>query len=88
MKISVAYHAQIRLAAGVDQDLVEIPDGGTAVSALRAVSHGAEFTALLFDEQGRLRPVILLVVNDVPVEPDQALQPGDKVAVFSPVAGG
>lgn len=88
MKITMAYHAQIRRAAGVDRETVEIPEGGTALDALRAPGHGNDFQALLFDEQGGLRPVILLMVNDLPAEPDQALQAGDRVAVFSPVAGG
>ncbi len=88
MNVLIRYHAQIRRAAGLDRETVEMPDGCTALEALQAVTHGDGFSALLFDEQRKLRPVILLLVNEVPAEPERKLQAGDQLSVFSPVAGG
>ena len=88
MKITFSYFAQIRKAAGVESETVNVADGITVLAALKTVNHGNEFTGLLFDATGALRPVILFVVNDVPVVPDQKLADGDTVNIFSPVAGG
>jgi molybdopterin converting factor small subunit len=88
MKITFSYFAQIRQKAGVELETIEVADGATALEAVRSIDHGGEFSGLLFDESGALRPVILLVVNDVPAAPDQVLNDGDQVQVFSPVAGG
>jgi len=88
MKIRFSYFAQIRQKAGTESETVEVADGVTALEALQSIEHGDEFSGLLFDESGAVRPVILFVVNDVPAAPDQVLSDGDQVQVFSPVAGG
>lgn len=88
MKVSIRYHAQIRQAAGMDRESVDVGEGGTALDALRAAEHGPAFSALLLDDQRNLRPSILLLVNDVPADAAHPLQAGDRVSVFSPVAGG
>jgi molybdopterin converting factor small subunit len=88
MKVTFSYFAQIRQKAGAESETVDVPDGVTAVEALKIINHGEEFSGMLFNESGVLRPVIMFVVNDVPVMPDQVLCDGDQVQVFSPVAGG
>ena len=88
MKITFTYFAQIRQLAGTESETVEVPDGATAFEALKNVDHGEAFRALLFDESGELRPVILLIINEVLTAADHVLKDGDKVQLFSPVAGG
>jgi len=88
MKITCCYFAQIRQKAGVESETIEVADGATVLEAFQWMDHGDEFRGLLFDESGALRPVILWVVNDVPAAPEQGLRDGDRVQVFSPVAGG
>lgn len=88
MKITLGYFAQIRQKAGVENETVDVPEGANPVEALKAVKHGEEFSGLLFDENGRLRSTILFLANDAPIAPDQPLRDGDRVQVFSPVAGG
>ncbi len=88
MKITFSYFAQIRQKAGTESEIIEVADGATALEALQSIEHGDEFSGLLFDESGAVRPVILFVVNDVPAAPEQVLNDGDQVQVFSPVAGG
>lgn len=88
MKITFGYFAQIRKAAGLESETISVPTGITVLAALKTVKHGEEFNGLLFNGTGALRPVILFVVNDIPAAPDQKLNDGDTVSVFSPVAGG
>ena len=88
MKITFSYFAQIRQRVGMESETLEVPDGVTAVEALKTVDHGDEFQGLLFDDLGQILPVILFVLNDVPAAADSVLSDGDHVQVFSPVAGG
>jgi molybdopterin converting factor small subunit len=88
MIITFNYYAQIRKAAGVESECVEIAGGATLLDALKTIDHGADFKALLFDAQGVPHPVVLFLVNDLPAAPGQTLNDGDRVSVFSPVAGG
>ncbi|TWT84076.1 ThiS family protein [Planctomycetes bacterium CA13] len=87
-KITLRYYAQIRQKAGTESETVEVPNGATALQSLQAVDHGEDFNAMLFDDSGALRPVIMFVINDVPAPQDAVLSDGDQVQVFSPVAGG
>jgi molybdopterin converting factor small subunit len=88
MKITFSYCAQIRQQAGVESEPVEVPEGTTALEALKAVDHGREFQSLLFNESGALHSVILLIGNEGGIAPDTVLKNGDQLQVFSPVAGG
>lgn len=88
MKVTIYYHAQIRKAAGVESECVEGAEGATLLDVLKTIDHGADFRALLFDAQGAPHATILFLVNDLPVTPDQTLHDGDRLSVFSPVAGG
>lgn len=88
MKITCTYFAQIRQQAGLESESIEVAEGATVLAALKTVEHGAAFERQLFDEDGGLRPIIMLVVNGTPALADQVLAEGDKVQVFSPVAGG
>jgi molybdopterin converting factor small subunit len=88
MNITFNYYAQIRKAAGVESECVEIVAGATLLDAIKTIDHGAEFKDLLFNAQGIPHPVILFLVNDGPAAPDRTLNEGDRVNVFSPVAGG
>ena len=88
MNITFKYFAQIRQKAGTESETIEVAEGATVLESLRSLDHSAEFSGLLFDESGALRPVILLLVNDTPSTAEQVLSHGDCVQVFSPVAGG
>jgi molybdopterin converting factor small subunit len=88
MKVTFSYFAQIRQKAGVESEPVEVPDGSTALEALKTIDHGGEFQSLLFNDSGALHPVILLIMNEGGMAPDTVLKDGDQVQVFSPVAGG
>jgi molybdopterin synthase sulfur carrier subunit len=92
MRIQTSYFAQIRQAAGADGAALELNDGATLAQALRAAAerHGDAFRKMLFDDSGRLRPSMILLVNGVPAAGglETVLTNGDAVSLFSPVAGG
>lgn len=88
MKVTFKYFAQIRQRAGTESEMIEVADGTTVLDALQSIDHGDDFRAIVFDDDGVLRPIIMLIVNDVPVATDYVLSDGDQVQLFSPVAGG
>lgn len=92
MNIEITYHAQIRLAAGSASEKVAAEPGTTVVALLtaRAACHGEAFRRLVLDDHGRVRPGIIVLLNDRPLAPgaDPALADGNRISLFSPVAGG
>jgi MoaD family protein len=92
MRIQMQYFAQVRQAAGRDEESLGLPDAThiRGLLAFLADRHGAAFRALVLDAAGDSRPGIIVLLNAQPV-PRGELQPlsdGDRVAIFSPVAGG
>ncbi len=92
MKISFEYFAQVRKAAGVEKEALELADGTDllAALALAAEKHGAEFRALLHDDTGAVRASIIVLVNGAATRRDQprGLSDGDSISLLSAVAGG
>ena len=92
MTVELSYYAQIRLAAGGASERVEAAAGTTVTALLqaRAEKHGDAFRRLVLDDTGRVRAGIIVLVNDRPLGPGAAptLAEGDRVSLFSPVAGG
>ena len=92
MKVAVRYMAQLRHAAGVAGEEVELegPCRAHELVARLARGHGAPLRELLLDGQGRVQPTILVFVGDEQVRAGQdvTLRAGDVVTLLSPVAGG
>jgi molybdopterin converting factor small subunit len=94
MSIRVCYLAQARKVAGVSEDAVSWRPGLTLSVVLSdlATTHGPEFRAFLFRDDGRLQPTLLMTINDQPVPRGSAatafLNDGDVVTMIPPVAGG
>ena len=92
MNITLKYFAQVREAAGVESEQVQLPDGSDLAAAIEhaAAAHGDAFRATVLAEGGGVRPSLLLLVNSVPVPRGtfRELHDGDEIGVFSPVAGG
>jgi MoaD family protein len=86
------YFAQVSQAAGTARETLAVDDGVDlrALLARLADRYGEAFRAFVLDATGGTRPGIILLVNDQPI--DRALNPrladGDRVSIFSPVAGG
>jgi molybdopterin converting factor small subunit len=92
MRVSVRYMAQLRTAAGVAGETVEIDGPCTAadLAARLAARHGEALRRLLLGTDSRLSPIILVFVNDAQVGAGDSgpLQDGDTVTLLSPIAGG
>ena len=92
MKLQVQYFAQVRQAAGCGNETVLLDDGADirGLLAWLAARYGVPFRSFVLDEHGDARPGIIMLVNDKPVARGQILRlaDGDRVSIFSPVAGG
>lgn len=92
MNITVEYAAQVKKAAGIAAETLDVPDATTAQDIVRQVAdaHGAALSELILDAEGRLHPSILMFVGDDQIAWDTALtlQNSDVVTILSPVSGG
>jgi molybdopterin converting factor small subunit len=92
MRVSVRYLAQLREAAGVAEETVDIDGPCTAseLAARLAARHGEALRRMLLAADGRLSPVILAFAGNAQVGPDErlALKDGDVITLLSPIAGG
>lgn len=92
MKVTMNYFAQVRKAAGVPSEQLELVEGADTLAAIRTAAdrHGEDFRALVLTEKDQARAGLLILVNSVPAPPGtrRDLREGDEVAVFTPVSGG
>lgn len=92
MKVTVHYLAQVKSAAGVGSETVELRQGGSFQDLLGQLTarHGDGFRRILLDGSGSLQNSILLFIGDEQVrwEPARPLRDGDVVTVLAPMAGG
>lgn len=92
MHVTVEYTSQLKRAAGVSAESVEVPDDCTLEELFRLVSvrHGDDVRRLLFDAQGRFQESILLFIGDQQVhwQPSLELSEGQVVTLVSPISGG
>jgi len=92
VKIALSYFAQVRQAAGTEAETLNLPDGSDLAAVIAEVVnlHGDELKALVLDDDGNVRPSILLLLNGAPVSrgTSPTLGEGSSVSIFSAVAGG
>ncbi len=92
MKVTVKYAAQVRQAAGVSNETVDSNDTTMPLgSVLKEIvqRHDEKFVNLIMKD-GKLRPSILVTINDEQVEPNPEfkISDGDIVTILSPMSGG
>jgi molybdopterin converting factor small subunit len=92
MKVNVNYLAQLKQAAGISSESVELntPCSVQDLVTRLAENHGEPLRSFLLDTEGSLRTSILIVVGDTQVhwETPVQLKEGDVVSFLSPLAGG
>lgn len=92
MQITVRYMAQLRQAAGVNEECVETATATTAAELLAHVGtqHEEAFRRVLFDERGNIHPSIILFLGDEQIRPESAqnFRAGAVLTVMTPMAGG
>lgn len=92
MRVVIHYLAQVKQAAGVASESVDLDPGATVQHLVRRLveRHGAPFQRLLLDGAGELHPSILLFVGETQVSwatPHQ-LRDNDDISILAPMAGG
>lgn len=92
MQVTLRYFAQVRQAAEVESEPIELPEGADVRSAVEKAARGRSeaFRTLVLDESAGVRPGLLLLVNSEPVPRGAAreLRAGDEISIISPIAGG
>ncbi len=92
MQITVQFETQLKRAAGVGTETIELAPGSTLHEAVRQVASPARepLRKLLIGADGGVLPTVLLFVNDqqVDVTREAPLEEGDTVTVMSPISGG
>ena len=92
MKITIRYLAQLKLAAGVGSETVEMaaPSSIRDLLVLVTRQRGEALRKMLLDSEGRVHPTILVFVGDEQVDADlrAELNEGAMVTLLSPIAGG
>jgi molybdopterin converting factor small subunit len=92
MRVTVKYMAQLKQAAGVSADLVEVSVPCSAADLLRRLAerYGDAFRRIVFAETDGIHPALLLFVGEEQVHADKphAFQDGDVLTILAPMAGG
>lgn len=92
MQVTLNYFGQLRQFADKESDSRQYAQGTPLLDVLQDVAgvYGEGFGAILFDASGELRPSVMVLVNDVPVNKHQlpTLEEDDNVSLFAAIAGG
>ena len=94
MKIKVRFFTSLREITGKKEDEIQSPSIFTVEELLSHLTkkYGREFTEYLYDEKGKVRTYIQILINGRGIKALQGfetkLKEGDTVAIFPPVGGG
>lgn len=89
MQIHVEYVAQVRTAAGVSSESLEVAEEATVQALVGAACERHEQLArVLCDDAGSLHPSILVFRGEEPCQADSPLADGDTITFLSPISGG
>jgi len=92
MKVTLEYFGQLRPAAGVNAESMEVTDGTTAQDALKqvALKYGGVFSRIVLDDNGGIRPSLMVIVNERAIDKStpHLLANGDAVGLLAAMAGG
>jgi molybdopterin converting factor small subunit len=91
MKIAIRYMAQLKMAAGMSGEVLEMP-APTPVGQVLAVlaERHANLRPLLLTVQGHVQPTLLLFLGDEQITAAQAVprRDGEVLTLLTPMAGG
>ena len=93
MEITVEYTGQLAGITGETDEAVEIAEGTTLKSLVNQLGarHGEQYSDLLVNEEGNLRPSTLVIIDGQQAEGDRggiALDGVKTVMLMTPIAGG
>ena len=94
MKVKVKFFTSLREITGKKEDEIQSPRTIRVKELLDSLSkkYGREFNDYLYDEKGKVRTYIQILVNGRGIKVLQGfetkLKEGDTIAIFPPVGGG
>jgi len=92
MQITIQFETQVKRAAGVSAETVELGDGATIQQSIERVADPSRerLRSFLVGKDGQVLPTVLVFVNDRQVACDDPtpLHDGDTVTIMSPISGG
>lgn len=92
MKLTIEYKTQIKSAAGIAREDIELEGDCTLKAAVQHVAqkHGDPLKKMLLDPEGHLQKAILLFLKDQHINWSDSpeLTDGDVITLFSPISGG
>ncbi len=94
MKVKVKFFTSLREITGKKEDEIQSPRTIRVKELLDSLSkkYGRKFTDYLYDEKGKVRTYIQILVNGRGINVLQGfetkLKEGDTIAIFPPVGGG
>ncbi len=92
MKITIDYIAQANAAAGTNSETCTVADNCSLLELLAtaAEKRGAALANLVFCPDGKIRPSILIAINNdlIFIRNPPSLNNGDVVALMPPMSGG
>jgi molybdopterin converting factor small subunit len=91
MKVTVRYMAQLRQAAGVVTQEIELNGDAKPADLLCRLAdrHGGALRRLLLTADGKPQPTLLVFVGDDQADvANTTLRDGNEVTLLSPIAGG
>lgn len=92
MQVTVEYTAQIKRAAGLARETLDIPDGASLSQLISQIAADRDeaLQRMLVNGEGVPQPTLLVFVRDEQMRLDDAtpLADGDVVTFLSPISGG
>lgn len=92
MKITVHLLGQLRHAADRDAIVVEAAPNIALTDVIRqaAANYDQTFHAIIFNETGALRPSLMVLYNETPIDKDSppSLRDGDQITLLTAISGG
>jgi molybdopterin converting factor small subunit len=92
MLITVQYLGQLGHLADRSEESREAPEEQLLTALLHdvAAQYGEDFQSIVFDDAGHLRPSLMVLVNDAPVDKADppTLRDGDQITLLAAISGG
>src|SRR5262245_58811524 len=88
VKITVKYMAQLKRAAGIDGEEVELRAGCTVEVLVRRLAEREAVRGLLIDGDDKPQRALLVFVGDEQVDRRRTLHDNDHITLLTPMAGG
>jgi molybdopterin converting factor small subunit len=92
MKLKFTLLGQLGQLAGRESLKRTCADNASCEDVLNelAQSHGEAFQSILLTEEGAIRPSVMVLINDHPMDKETTcfLQDGDQITILPAIAGG